>query len=177
MALTRAEKVAVIDEVAAKVASAEAIIVAEYRGLEVDAMTNLRRQARESGVYLRVLKNSLARRAIAGTPYEVMTEQLVGPLIYGISEDPVACAKVLSDFAKANDKLVLKGGAMSSSKLDEAGIKALASLPSRDELLAMLLGTMQAPVAKFVRTLNEVPTSFARALAAVRDAKEASTAS
>jgi large subunit ribosomal protein L10 len=173
MALTRAQKEDVISEVSAYVAKAEAIIVAEYRGLEVEAMTNLRRQARDSGVYLRVLKNTLAKRAIAGTPYESMSDQLVGPLIYGISEDPVACAKVLSTFAKSNDKLVLKGGAMSASVLDVDGIKALADLPSREELLAMLLGTMQAPVAKFVRTLNEVPTSFARALAAVRDQKEA----
>ena len=173
MALTRAQKEDVISEVSAHVAKAEAIIIAEYRGLEVEAMTNLRRQARDSGVYLRVLKNTLAKRAIAGTPYETMSGQLAGPLIYGMSEDPVACAKVLSNFAKANDKLVLKGGAMSAKPLDANGIKALADLPSREELLAMLLGTMQAPVAKFVRTLNEVPTSFARALAAVRDQKEA----
>jgi len=173
MALTRAQKVDVVEEVAARVASAEAIIFAEYRGLEVGAMTNLRKQARESGVYLRVLKNSLAKRAIAGTPYEALSDKLVGPLIYGLSDDPVACAKVLSKFAKDNDKLVLKGGAMSANPLDADGIKALADLPSREELLSMLLGTMQAPVAKFVRTLNEVPTSFARALAAVRDQKEA----
>ena len=173
MALTRAQKEDVISEVAARVATAEAIIVAEYRGLEVEAMTNLRKQARESGVYLRVLKNTLAKRAISGTPYESMSGHLAGPLIYGISDDPVACAKVLSTFAKSNDKLVLKGGAMSASVLDADGIKALADLPSREELLSMLLGTMQAPVAKFVRTLNEVPTSFARALAAVRDQKEA----
>lgn len=176
MALTRAQKEDVIAEVAAKVASAEAIIVAEYRGLEVEAMTNLRRQARASGVYLRVLKNSLAKRAISGTPYESMGGNLAGPLIYGISEDPVACAKVLSEFAKGNDKLVLKGGAMSAAPLDVEGIKALADLPSREQLLATLMGTMQAPVAKFVRTLNEVPTSFARALAAVRDQKEGAAA-
>lgn len=171
MALTRAEKENVVAEVTAKVASAEVIVFAEYRGLEVADMTVLRKQARESGVYLRVLKNSLAKRAISGTPYEVMADKLVGPLIYGISEDPVAAAKVLDGFAKTNEKLVLKGGAMSTAELDMAGIKALASLPSREELLAKLLGTMQAPVAKFVRTLNEVPTSFARVLAAVRDQK------
>ena len=171
MALTRAEKENVIAEVAAKAATAEVIVFAEYRGLEVADMTILRKQAREGGVYLRVLKNSLAKRAFSGTPYEVISDKLVGPLIYGISEDPVAAAKVLDGFAKDNEKLVLKGGAMPTSELDMAGIKALASLPSRDELLAMLLGTMQAPVAKFVRTLNEVPTSFARVLAAVRDQK------
>lgn len=176
MALTRAEKENVIAEVAAQVASAESIVFAEYRGLEVADMTVLRKQCRESGVYLRVLKNSLAKRAVSGTPYEVIADKLAGPLVYGISQDPVACAKVLSDFAKDNDKLVLKGGAMSSSELDMAGIKALASLPSRDELLAKLLGTMQAPAAKFVRTLNEVPTSFARVLAAVRDQKASEAA-
>ena len=171
MALTRAEKENVIAEVAAKAATAEVIVFAEYRGLEVADMTILRKQAREGGVYLRVLKNSLAKLAFSGTPYAVISDKLVGPLIYGISEDPVAAAKVLDGFAKDNEKLVLKGGAMSTSELDMAGIKALASLPSRDELLATLLGTMQAPVVKFVRTLNEVPTSFARVLAAVRDQK------
>ncbi|MFK7966102.1 MAG: 50S ribosomal protein L10 [Burkholderiaceae bacterium] len=176
MALTRAEKENVIAEVSAQVADAESIVFAEYRGLEVAAMTELRKQARENGVYLRVLKNTLAKRAIAGTPYESMSDKLAGPLIYGISADPVACAKVLNGFAKDNDKLVLKGGAMTTSELDVAGIKALASLPSRDELLAKLLGTMQAPAAKFVRTLNEVPSSFARALAAVRDQKAAESA-
>lgn len=176
MALTRAEKEDVIAEVAAQVATAETIVFAEYRGLEVAAMTALRKQARAEGVYLRVLKNSLVKRAIAGTPYEPMAGKLAGPLLYGMSTDPVACAKVLDGFAKTNDKLVLKGGAMTATPLDQAGIKALADLPSRDELLSKLLGTMQAPAAKFVRTLNEVPTGFARALAAVRDQKESSTA-
>lgn len=172
MALTRAQKENVIEEVSANVAKAEAVIFAEYRGLNVEAMTVLRKQARESGVYLRVLKNSLAKRAIQGTSYESLSGQLAGPLLYGISEDPVACAKVLNGFAKENDKLVLKGGAMPTGELDAAGIKALASLPSREELLAKLLGTMQAPMAKFVRTLNEVPTGFVRTVAAVRDQKE-----
>ncbi len=175
MALTRAEKENVIAEVSAQVAKAESIVFAEYRGLEVAAMTNLRKRARAEGVYLRVLKNTLVKRAIVGTPYEQLSGKLVGPLVYGISDDPVACAKVLDGFAKDNDKLVLKGGAMSSALLDPAGIKALASLPSRDELLSKLLGTMQAPVATFVRTLNEVPTGFARVLAAVRDQKEQTT--
>ena len=172
MALTRAQKETVIEEVSANVAKAEAVIFAEYRGLNVESMTVLRKQARESGVYLRVLKNSLAKLAIKGTTYEGLSDQLAGPLLYGISEDPVACAKVLNGFAKDNKQLVLKGGAMPTGALDEAGIKALASLPSRDELLAKLLGTMQAPAAKFVRTLNEVPTGFVRTLAALRDQKE-----
>ena len=172
MALTRAQKENVIEEVSANVAKAEAVIFAEYRGLNVESMTELRKQARESGVYLRVLKNSLAKLAIKGTDYEGMSDQLAGPLLYGISEDPVACAKVLNGFAKDNNKLVLKGGALPTGALDEAGIKALASLPSRDELLSKLLGTMQAPVAKFVQTMNEVPTGFVRTLAALRDQKE-----
>ncbi|MGK2931513.1 MAG: 50S ribosomal protein L10 [Solirubrobacterales bacterium] len=176
MALKREEKAAVVEEIAAEVAKSQAIVVAEYRGLEVGSITALRKQARESGVYLRVLKNTLARRAIAGTPFEQLTDQLVGPLIYGMSSDPVACAKVLSSFAKGNDKLVLKAGAMPNTAMDAAGIKALASLPSRDELLAMLVGTMQAPIVKFVRTLNEVPGAFVRVLAAVRDQKEQAAA-
>ena len=176
MALKREEKAAVVDEISAEVAKSQAIVVAEYRGLEVGSITALRKQARESGVYLRVLKNTLARRAIAGTPFEKLTDQLVGPLIYGMSSDPVACAKVLNNFAKGNDKLVLKAGAMPNTAMDAAGIKALAALPSREELLAKLVGTMQAPIVKFVRTLNEVPGGFVRVLAAVRDQKEQAAA-
>lgn len=171
MALNRSEKAVVIDEISAEVAKAQSIILAEYRGLEVGHITVLRRKARESGVYLRVLKNTLARRAVVGTPFEGLADKMVGPLIYGISPDPVASAKVLNDFAKGNDKLVLKAGAMPNSVLDVNGVKALASMPSRDELLSKLMGTMQAPIAQFVRTLNEVPTKFARGLAAVRDKK------
>ena len=124
-----------------------------------------------SDLSLRVLKNTLARRAVAGTPFESLSAKMVGPLIYGISPDPVAAAKVLSNFAKGNDKLVIKAGAMPHSILDADGVKALASLPSRDELLSKLLGTMQAPVAKFVRTLNEVPGKFVRTLAALEQQK------
>ena len=172
MALNREEKAAVVAEVSAEVAKAQAIVVAEYRGLEVGAITALRKQARESGVYLRVLKNTLARRAVTGTPFEKLADQMVGPLIYGMSSDPVAAAKVLNGFAKDNDKLVLKAGAMANSVLDVNGVKALATMPSREELLATLLGTMQAPIATFVRTLNEVPGRFVRTVAAVRDQKE-----
>lgn len=172
MGLNLDEKKAVVAEVSAEVAKAQAIVVAEYRGLEVGNMTDLRRKARASGVYLRVLKNTLARRAVQGTPFEKLTDQMVGPLIYGISTDPVATAKVLNEFAKANDKLVIKGGAMPNALISTAEVKALAALPSREELLSKLLGTMQAPVAQFVRTLNEVPTRFVRILAAVRDARE-----
>lgn len=172
MALNREEKAAVVAEVSAEVAKAQAIVVAEYRGLEVGAITALRKQAREQGVYLRVLKNTLARRAVAGTPFEKLSDQLVGPLIYGLSSDPVSAAKVLNAFAKDNDKLVLKAGAMPNTVLDVNGVKALATMPSREELLAKLLGTMQAPIATFVRTLNEVPGRFVRTMAAVRDQKE-----
>lgn len=171
MGLNRNEKAEVIDEISAQVAKAQSIVLAEYRGLEVGHITVLRRKARESGVYLRVLKNTLARRAVAGTPFEGLADKMVGPLVYGISTDPVAPAKVLNEFAKGNDKLVLKAGAMPNSVLDASGVKALAMMPSRDELLSKLMGTMQAPIAQFVRTLNEVPTKFARGLAAVRDQK------
>jgi large subunit ribosomal protein L10 len=135
-------------------------------------MTELRAKARKSGVYLRVLKNTLARRAVAGTPFEKLAEQMVGPLVYGISSDPVATAKVLNEFAKANEKLVIKAGAMPNALITAKEVKALASMPSREQLIAQLLGTMQAPIAQFVRTLNEVPSRFARTLAAVRDLKE-----
>ena len=173
MALNREEKAAVIEEVSAQVAQAGSIVLAEYRGLTVEKITQLRKQARESGVYLRVLKNTLVRRAVKDTPYEKLADQMVGPLMYGISADPVAPAKLIASFAKANDQLVGKGGAMPNVVMDVAGVQALATMPSREELLAKLLGTMQAPVATFVRTLNEVPTKFVRGLAAVRDKQEA----
>jgi len=173
VALNREEKAAVIEEVSAQVAQAGSIVLAEYRGLTVEKITQLRKQARESGVYLRVLKNTLVRRAVQGTPYEKLADQMAGPLMYGISTDPVAPAKLMAAFAKANDQLVLKGGAMPNVVMDIAGVQALATMPSREELLAKLLGTMQAPVATFVRTLNEVPTKFVRGLAAVRDKQEA----
>src|SRR5690554_6636659 len=173
VSLNRSEKAVVIDEVKAELAKAQAVIIAEYRGLDVAAVTVSRKQARESGVYLRVLKNTLVRRAVAGTPFEVLSSRMSGPLMYAISEDPVSAAKVLASFAKTNDKLVITGGALPDNALDTEGVKALATMPTRDELLAKLMGTMQAPVTQFVRTLNEVPTKFVRGLAAVRDQKEA----
>ena len=172
MGLNLNEKKAVVEEVSGVVANAQSIIVAEYRGLEVEHITVLRAKARAEGVYLRVLKNTLARRAVNDTPFAGLAEHMVGPLVYGISPDPVAAAKVLADFAKGNDKLVIKAGAMPNFVMDDKGVKALASMPSREELLAKLLGTMQAPISQFVRTLNEVPSRFVRTLAAVRDAKE-----
>ena len=173
LSLNLTEKKAVVAEVSEQVANAQAIVLAEYRGMGVADMTALRVQARKSGVYLRVLKNTLVRRAVDGTAFSGLADAMVGPLVFGISADPVAAAKVMNDFAKANDKFVIKAGAMPNQVMDTAGVQALASMPSCEELLAKLLGTMQAPVAKFVQTLNEVPTKFVRGLAAVRDQKEA----
>lgn len=173
MGLSRKDKANMIEEAAALVAQSKAIIVAEYRGLDVTAVTKLRREARTQGVHLRVFKNTLARRAITDTVFAGLSDKLVGPLLYGFSEDPVAVAKVLSGFAKGNDKLVIKAGAMANFVMDEAAVKQLATMPSREELLAKLMATMQAPIAQFVRTLNEVPARLVRTIAAVRDAKEA----
>ena len=153
MGLNLDDKKAVVAEVSAQVANAQTIAVAEYRGIAVGDLTVLRAKAREAGVYLRVLKNTLVRRAIADTPFAGLSDQLVGPLIYSVSEDPVAAARVLNDFAKGNDKLVLKAGSYAGNVLDVEAVKALASIPSRDELLAKLLGVMQAPVTGFACTL------------------------
>jgi len=143
------DKKAVVAEVSAKLANAQTMVVAEYSGVQVADLTTLRAKARDAGVYLRVLKNTLVRRAVVGTPFEPLAQQLAGHLIYGISEDAVAAAKVLNDFAKGNDKLVLKAGCYSGEVLDKAAVQALASIPSREELLARLLGVMQAPVSGF----------------------------
>jgi large subunit ribosomal protein L10 len=173
MALSKQEKAVRIEEVSAMVAQAKAIVVAEYRGLDVDSVTRLRRQARSQGVQLKVLKNTLARRAVTGTPFAALSDRLVGPLVYGMGPDPVAVAKVLASFAKDNEKLVVRAGAMANFVMDDKAVKALATLPSREELLAKLMATMQAPAAQFVRTLNEVPARLVRTLAAVRDAMPA----
>ena len=162
MSLNLTEKKAVVAEVSAQVAQAQAIVLAEYRGIGVANMTVLRAEARKSGVYLRVLKNTLVRRAVEGTPFAALADAMVGPLVFGISSDAVSAAKVINNFAKTNDKIVIKAGAMPNQIMDAAGVQALASTLSREELLA-----------KFACTLNEVPTKFARAIAAVRDAKEA----
>jgi len=174
--LSMEQKQAIVAEIAAQVAAAKAIVLAEYRGLEVGSMTELRRRARRSGVYLRVLKNTLARRAVKDTPFAQLAESMTGPLVYGISSDPVATAKVMNEFAKGNEKFVIRAGAMPNAVFSAKEVKALASLPSREELLGRLLGTMQAPIAQFVRTLNEVPARFVRTVAAVRDAKAQASA-
>ncbi len=156
MSLNRNEKAAVITDVAAQVARSQTLALAEYRGLTVEHLNNLRKQARDKGVYLHVLKNTLARRAVAGTPFEVAAESMVGPLIYGFSEDAVAAAKVMADFAKSNDKLVVKGGAYAGKVLSADGVKALASIPSKEVLLAQLLGLMQSPVSRIARVLAAI---------------------
>jgi large subunit ribosomal protein L10 len=166
------KKQEVVAEVSAQLAQAQSIILADYRGLEAVDMTKLRAKARSSGVYFRVLKNSLVRRAVADTPFAQLAEQMIGPLAFAISADPVAAAKVLNDFAKGNEHFVIKGGAMPNVVMGPKEVGSLANLPSRDELLAKLMGTMQAPVTKFVQTLNEVPSRFVRTLAAVRDKQQ-----
>ena len=176
MSLNLAEKQEVVAEVSERLKNAQAVVLAEYRGITVEDITGLRKEARASGVYLRVLKNTLARRAVQGTPFEKLADQMVGPLAYGISDDPVAAAKVLSAYAKKNEKLVIKGGAMPNVVMSVKEVGQLATMPSREELLAKLMGTMQAPIAKFVQTLNEVPGKFVRTVAAVRDQKEKAAA-
>ncbi len=172
MSLNLEQKQAAVAEISAQVAKAQAIVLAEYRSLPVGDMTALRKLARESGVYFRVLKNTLARRAVADTPFKGLAGKMSGPLAYGISADPVAVAKVLNDFAKGNEKFVITAGAMPNAMMTPKEVAALASMPSRNELIAKLLGTMQAPMVKLVQTLNEVPSKFVRTLAAVQEKKE-----
>jgi large subunit ribosomal protein L10 len=146
LSLNRNEKAAVVADVSAQAAKSQTLALAEYRGLTVEHLNKLRKDAREKGVYLHVLKNTLARRAVAGTPFEVAAETMSGPLIYGFSEDAVAAAKVISDFAKGNDKLIIKGGAYAGKVLNADGVKALASIPSREVLLAQIAGLLKSPV-------------------------------
>ena len=153
MSLNRSEKQAVIDEVTGLAAKAQTLVMAEYRGITVADMTRLRSQARDKGVNLSVLKNTLARRAVAGSAFDVLSDQMTGPLIYGFSTDAVAAAKVVADFAKTNDKLVIRAGAMGGKVLDVNGVKQLASIPSKEVLLAQLLGLMQSPISRTARVL------------------------
>ncbi|AXT45025.1 MULTISPECIES: 50S ribosomal protein L10 [Chromobacterium] len=165
MSLNIEDKKAVVAEVSATLADAQTLVIAEYRGIEVSSMTKLRAQARENGVYLRVLKNTLVRRAVEGTPFAGLADQMVGPLVYAVSADPVAAAKVLHQYAKADDKIIVKAGSYDGQVLNAAQVAELASIPSREELLSKLLYVMQAPVA-----------GFARALAALSDKKQAEAA-
>ena len=153
MSLNRSEKEAVISEVTSLAAKAQTLVIAEYRGITVADMTKLRTTARDSQVTLSVLKNTLARRAVAGSRFEVMSDLMTGPLIYSFSVDAVAAAKVVSDFAKTNDKLVIRGGAFGGKALDVNGVKQLASIPSKEVLLAQLLGLMQSPISRTARVL------------------------
>ena len=153
MSLNRSEKQAVIEEVTGLAAKAQTLVIAEYRGITVAAMTKLRADARSKGVSLMVLKNTLARRAVGGSPFEVVADQMSGPLIYGFSEDAVAAAKVVADFAKTNDKLVIRGGAFGGKALDVNGVKQLANIPPKEVLLAQLLGLMQSPISRTARVL------------------------
>ncbi len=166
MSLNRNEKQTVVTDVAAQAARSQTLALAEYRGLTVAHLDVLRRQAREKGVYLHVLKNTLARRAVAGTPFEVASGSMVGPLIYGFSEDAVAAAKVLSDFAKGNDKLIVKGGAYAGKALNAEGVKSLAAIPSKEVLLAQLLGLMQSPVSRIARVLAAIAEKRAETVSA-----------
>lgn len=156
MSLNRNEKAEVVAEVSAQAAKAQTLALAEYRGLTVEHLNALRKTARERGVYLHVLKNTLARRAVAGTPFEVAAESMSGPLIYGFSEDAVAAAKVIADFAKTNDKLIVKAGAYAGKALDANGVKALASIPSKEVLLAQLAGLLMSPISRTARVLAAV---------------------
>jgi large subunit ribosomal protein L10 len=153
LSLNRSEKEAVITDVTSLAAKAQTLVVAEYRGITVADMTKLRSAARSNGVTLSVLKNTLARRAVAGSAFEVLSDQMTGPLIYGFSVDAVAAAKVVAEFSKTNDKLVIRGGAFGGKVLDVNGVKQLASIPSKEVLLAQLLGLMQSPISRTARVL------------------------
>ena len=174
MSLTLEAKKAVVDEVAVVAASAHSAVAAEYSGLTVEEMTALRVKARQGGVYLRVVKNTLARRAIEGTDFECMKENLTGPLILAFSQqDPGGAARVIDDFSKQNNKLVVKLVALGGKLLAPSDIKAVASLPTKDEAIAQLMSVMTAPVGKLARTLNEVPGKLVRTVAAIKDQKQA----
>jgi len=156
LSLNRSEKEAVISDVTGLAAKAQTLVMAEYRGITVADMTKLRSTARSNGVNLSVLKNTLARRAVAGSGFEVVSDLMTGPLIYSFSVDAVAAARVVADFAKTNSKLVIRGGAYGGKALDENGVKQLASIPSKEVLLAQLLGLMQSPISRTARVLAAI---------------------
>lgn len=173
--LTLEEKKTIVAEVEVVAKTAQSAIAAEYRGLSVGQMTKLRREARNAGVYLRVVKNTLARRALKDTGYACMGDALTGPLVLAFSSaDPSSAAKVMRDFAKENDKLVVKVVALNGKLLSPADLATLASMPTRDQAISMLMAVIKAPIEKFVRTLAEPANKLARALAAVRDQKSGS---
>lgn len=161
MSLNLESKKAVVQGVVETLKDAQTIVIAQYQGVTVDKMTAVRKEARKANVYLHVLKNTLARKAVVGTSFEALAEQMSGPLVYAVSADPVAAAKVMADFAKANEKVKIVAGMFNDKLLNEAGVKQLAATPSRDELLAMMMGVMQ-----------QIPAGFVRVVAAIRDQKE-----
>ncbi len=166
MSLNRSEKEAVVADVTGLAAKAQTLVMAEYRGIAVADMTRLRSSARSSGVSLSVLKNTLARRAVADSGFAVVSDLMTGPLIYGFSEDAVAAAKVVAEFAKTNDKLIIRGGAFAGKALDADGVKQLASIPSKEVLLAQLLGLMQSPISRTARVLSALAEKKGEAVAA-----------
>ena len=172
--LTLDEKKAIVADVASQTAQAQSAIAAEYSGLSVAEMTSLRANARQAGIYLRVVKNTLARRALENTEFDCIRDSLEGPLILAFSgEDPAASARVMTDFAKQNDKLVIKVVALRGKLLTVADAERLAKMPTKDEAISMLMAVMKAPVEKLARTLSEPANKLARTLAAVRDEKQA----
>jgi large subunit ribosomal protein L10 len=174
MALTLEQKKAVVAEVAEVAKTAHSAVAAEYRGITVGKMTELRSKARKEGVYLKVAKNTLVRRAVEGTDFECMSEKLTGPLLFAFSiEDPGAAARVVKSFAKDNDRLIPKLVSVGAQLFDESELERLSTLPTRDQAIAMLMGVMKAPIEKFVRTLAEPHTKLVRTIAAVRDSKQA----
>lgn len=174
MALTLEQKKAVVAEVAEVAQTAHSAVAAEYRGLTVSKMTELRSKARSEGVYLKVAKNTLVKRAVEGTDFECMAEELTGPLLFAFSlEDPGAAARLVKDFAKDNDQLIARLVAIGAQLHDAGELERLASLPTRDQAIAMLMGVMKAPIEKFVRTLAEPHGKLVRTVAAVRDSKQA----
>jgi len=166
LSLNRSEKEAVITEVTDLAAKAQTLVMAEYRGITVADMTNLRVKARSLGVSLSVLKNTLARRAVTGTQFEVVADQMTGPLIYGFSVDAIAAAKVVAEFAKTNDKLVIRGGAYGGKALDANGVKQLASIPSKEVLLAQLCGLLMSPMSRTAVVLGALATQKGETAAA-----------
>lgn len=174
MALNLDQKKAVVAEVSEIAAKAYSAVAAEYRGLTVGQMDALRVKGRESGVYMRVVKNTLARRAVEGTEFDCMKDALVGPLVLAFSqEDPGAAARVISEFAKTNNKLVVKVVSIGGKLLPATDIDRLAKMPTKDQAISMLMSVMKAPVAKFVRTLAEPHAKLVRTIAAVREKKQA----
>ena len=172
MSLSIDQKKAVVSEAVQIFSAAEAAVLAEYRGLSVAQITELRSEARNNGVDIRVVKNTLARRSVSGTAFECLADHFVGPVLISSAGDPIAVAKVVSNFAKDHEALKIMVGVMNGDLIDKSTIQMLAKLPSRDELLATLMATMNAPLEKFVRTLNEVPGKLVRTMAAYRDSRQ-----